>query len=733
MSDLFNQPLESFLDTVCDDRPDLKADRRKVGAVLKLYREDCGRRLRVSDVYLDSPADGEVLTRRFVKFVNDQPPPPGRKPARHARGIGEDKSRLRKLLRAYVPGDKEPEATVSLADMDSLPEQWEVLKGILPRAIPGSELARVKAGLRGREDFPYSFASQHFVSVLRAVSEEHKVTDLKTILNGLNGEVTRAMKRRAPHAHHRMLAVEFSRFRKAYFAAVKLPVPKLGKKLPLEKFPGPLRAQVEHCRRQMLLGFGLSEELSRVAVEYDLQQEPYRQSTVDGMVVVLETVLGRILAGKAAGASGLGIEDLIKTTPVQIKNKAGEITKVRFVNELVEGYYRAQRERVTPSKRAGFDMACFEHFRSAVALVAAANGYEDYIGDFRKGYPVRLDRATRKEKKSWKKKVFDRALVDEEITHLRGEVHWIVKAGTFKMDHVGKDDDVQKRLTKVLLFVNLVVLRYLGYRQQCLRLCKLGEHIIFNKDGSITLDFPKGIVKNKKHIRLTLNRRDHGSTHGIVLETLWLYYDHVYPYVLEHDRGVDGHFFVSPTGGMNVFRRYKTPHQFRDNFGKWVAAHIRYERFVGAQERNLVLHPHFFRGCCVDWLMEDLGWSRDEVAFFIADEPETLKEYVNANRIYDATKLLAKANRELKAEQALRDSQRLEVKWRARTDEHKRALKVKDQELQEAREEGRRAMTLLEREKDEKEELRAETRDLRAQIASLQSAFDQLRGRVATA
>lgn len=42
-------------------------------------------------------------------------------------------------------------------------------------------------------------------------------------------------------------------------------------------------------------------------------------------------------------------------------------------------------------------------------------------------------------------------------------------------------------------------------------------------------------------------------------------------------------------------------------------------------------------------------------------------------------------------------------------------------------------MTLLEREKDEKEELRAESRDLRAQLASLQSAFDQLRVQAATA
>lgn len=732
MQELFNHLLESFLDTVCDGRPDLKAARRKAGAVLKLYKEDCGRRLRVSDVYLDTPADnGEVLTRRFVKFVDDQPVPPGRKPARHARRIGEDKSRLRTIMRAHRHGDEESGATVSLADMQNLPKRWKVLEGILPRAIPKLELCSVQAGLRGREDFPYSFASQHFVSALRAVSEAHAVTDLKLILDGLNGEVVRAMKRKAPHAHHRTLAVEFSRFRKAYFAAANLPVPRLAKKIPLEKIPEPLRSEVERYRRQMMQGFGASEALARVAVEYGFKLEPYRQSTVEGVVAVLQTVLGHILEGKEGGVANLSIKDLIQTRSGQIRNLAGEVTGLRFVNDLVEGYYRTQRERVTLSKRAGFDMATFEHFRAGVCGVAVANGYEEYVKNFREGYPVRLDRAARKEKKSGKKKVFDRALVDEEILRLRGEVHQIVKAGSFKMDRVGKDDGVHKRLTKVLLFVNLVVLRYLGYRQQCLRQCKLGEHITFNKDGSITLDFPKGIVKNNKHLRLTLNKRDHGRTHGIVLETIWLYYDHVYPYILEHDGGIDGHFFVAPTRGMNVFTKYKSQQQFRGNFGKWAAAHVRYERFAGAQEKNLVLHPHFFRGCCVDWLMEDLGWSRDEVAFFIADEPETLKEYINANRIYNATKLLAKANRELAAEQALRDKPRLEAEWKAKLDEHKKTLRGKEQELQEVREEGRRVVKLFEREKDEKEELRAENRDLRVQLSALQLAYDRLRGQAA--
>jgi hypothetical protein len=246
-----------------------------------------------------------------------------------------------------------------------------------------------------------------------------------------------------------------------------------------------------------------------------------------------------------------------------------------------------------------------------------------------------------------------------------------------------------------------------------LRRCRLGEHVFFNDDRSITFDFPGDTTKNGKHIRITLSQREHGGTHGLLLETLWLYHDQVYPYILQRDSGVQGHFFVNVSRTTGLFRKFNYEEDFYTSFVEWSHAHINYESFPGAQESNLILHPHFFRGLCVDWLIEDLGWGRDAVATFIGDEPETLKAYINQNRIYDATKLLTRSNMVLRAERAEGERPRAEAEFKAKKVEYEKALKYKEEHVQELLGQLRMIGELFEREKNEKEELLREIRRLR--------------------
>lgn len=726
MQNLFNQSLESFISGICEGRPELEKAKDKVGATLKSYEDYRGHGLRVADVYLDSAGgNSEVLTRRCLDFIDSQPLPPDRDKKRHERRKSEDKSILRRFMREFrSPGPALEPEQVSLADMENLPPEWEVLKEILPRSVPNTERSRVSVGIRSKEDFPYSFAAQHVALALRQVSKEagHLVLDI--LFGELYGELTRAMRRNVPHCFHRSLTVQFSLIRKAYFSARGVPVPGRKISIPLEEFPEPLRSQVESYERQAKRGYGASKDLRRIAEKNGFQEEAYEESTVDGMIDKLRLGLGYIFEDQATMPATLSIEDLIRTHGVEEKDKTGRIRGFRFVNDYVEIYYQKQFYKRTPSKREEFDTAGFGQFRVAVSSVAFVNGFEDYIEDFREGYATHLDLKTREEKKSKKKHVFDRAKVDQEILRLQSEVGRIVESGSFKMSRVGKDDDVHALMTKVLFFVNVVVLRYLGYRQQCLRACKLREHIIFHADKSITLDFPK--TKNKKHIRIKLSPKQHGHTHKMLLDTLWMYHDRVYPYIRERDGGVKGHFFVAVSPDTGLFKRYTNQDVFTGNFREWGKIHLHYEKFEGAQDENLTLHPHFFRGCCVDWLLEDLGMSRDEVATFIGDDPDTLKAYINANKIHDATACLTKANRALRAESNERDGRRLRAEAKDKLREYRKAVKAKDNQLQDAWDELKKMRQLVEREKDEKDGYLRENRELQRRVSLLESENLQL-------
>ena len=717
MNDLFNQSLVTLIDPVCSARPALEAVRQKVNPLLTAYEDHRGRTLRVSDVYVDSPGrSGEVLAKKLLDFVDRQPLPPGRRPARHRRRKAEDKSALRRLLREYLSisgAQGAPDEAVSLAGMDCIPEVWKVLESVLTRS---RESAKVKEGIvnsRAAERASYSYASQHLLLALREVSRESGETDLTALIGGRYTDLTRAMRRNAPHSYHRKLSIEFSRMRKSYFKFLNLPVPTRRLGLSLEDFPEPLKSQVERYRAAALLGFGASDKLRRVAKAYGIKDDPYRERSIDSALKALGACLGHLTAENGEKIARLGIEDLIKTRIVEIKDDAGKVVDLRHLNDRVESFRRKEWAAVRPSKRAEFDSHNFSHLRDAVIIIAAANGFEESIPDFRKGYKIQLDRATPKANKAKKKKVFRRPAVDAEIARLKREVFKIIDEGSFKMSRVGRDDEVHRRVTKILLLVQMAVLRYLGYRQQCLRACRVGEHVFFNSDGSIRFEFPKEVNKNRKHIRITLSPGEHGATHGELLEILWRYFNDVYPYILGRDAGGRGHLFVTVSPLTGKFRRYKHGEEFGMSFVGWGSVHLRYENFPGAQEQNLNLNPHFFRGLCVDWLIEDLGWTRDAVAVFIGDAPETLKAYINENMVYDATKLLTRSNLALGAEKAARETRHVQAELKATRVEYEKALRAKEEQLQEVLSQLRTMGELFEREKNEKDELLRENRQLR--------------------
>lgn len=189
----------------------------------------------------------------------------------------------------------------------------------------------------------------------------------------------------------------------------------------------------------------------------------------------------------------------------------------------------------------------------------------------------------------------------------------------------------RQNMNFLLFFVQLVTLRYMGYRQQSLVNCVIGENIFFNSDKSITLHFD--VTKNNKriHMDLTENRR---YSHSMLLDTLNLFYRKVYPFILRHSEDLKGQFFVSPSGHKQGFRSFKGETDFGNFFKRGVT------KFLGVDLLPLNLqheiHPHFFRGLCIDWMKTDLHMTNEEIAEVIGDDPATLNTYVDKNRVYDA-------------------------------------------------------------------------------------------------
>lgn len=315
MNALFNQPLVTRIDPVCSARPALEAVKRKVNPLLTAYEDQRGRILRVSDVYVDSPGRrGEVLAKKLLDFVDSQPLPPGRRPAKHRRRKAEDKSALRRLLREYLSisgAQGTPDEAVSLAGIDCIPEGWKVLENVMTRSRGSAKVKEGTVNSRAAESVSYSYASQHLLLALREVSREFGETDLTDLLGGRYTDLTRAMKRNAPHSDHRKLSIEFSRMRKRYFKFLNLPMPTRRLGLRLEDFPEPLKSQVERYREVALLGFGASDKLRKVARAYRIKDDPYRERSINSAIKALGACLGHLTAEKGEKIVRLGIEDLI--------------------------------------------------------------------------------------------------------------------------------------------------------------------------------------------------------------------------------------------------------------------------------------------------------------------------------------------------------------------------------------------------------------------------------------
>lgn len=161
----------------------------------------------------------------------------------------------------------------------------------------------------------------------------------------------------------------------------------------------------------------------------------------------------------------------------------------------------------------------------------------------------------------------------------------------------------------------------MGFRQQAIRSCLIDDHLKFGPRGeSVTFEWPKELVKTKRPIKITLEKRI-DKTHELLIDVLTKYKEHVYPHI-ETKGSLGGQFFVSPSHGGRfvVFRTHI-------NFYQWFCnASLEFLLLKGkVKGRRQGMHPHFLRGFAIDWLL-GYGLSAAEVGDLMNISEKTVLE-----------------------------------------------------------------------------------------------------------
>lgn len=663
----------------------------KIEGVLDDYAEFLNttpERLRIMDVF---DQDGD-LRPRLEKYVSSKPRLPKQTEKRHKEYKGEIISNLRHLFFALYPSASEKRlnnAPLTKTLLDDIPEAMKPILPFLPR-VRGKSQGSISIN---RSESTLTENGVFALTALLNIWNSHSLQTLEELLITHSLAVTLELKKIAS-------VKEFNSATSVLFILRN----KLGFKLPeryqppIEKefWPPKLRAEWDIFESLALNGVdGCSElKINSVKLKFSVKQLSLES------IRLYEISIARALK-VIPYDENLCILDLIKVIPL-----SENLEDTKKYNPLIDIFQSSEQAKEGIIKGVGFDSSAFLHFVCAVKAIAARNGYGNYIKEFNKAYKINLNRSAKDDRKAAKKAGITMAWIDYQLQCLHIQFKEIVRTESFKR-RPGRLDEADRDIGLVLFYVILVTLRYMGYRQQSLVDCKIGENIIFQPDGSIILHFDK--TKNNKRLHMEINesRRD---SHGLLLDVLSLYYERVYKYLIKQSSDtLNKQFFVTGTKGKVLFRAFKDHGDFN------IAFYMNRDRFLDVDtlddDMKRQLHPHFLRGVCADWMINVRHMTLDEAAEVLGDDPAMLKAaYVDKNRVYDAGAAFDAGNARLRAIRSVTESQdQLAIVLQKMDQSHEKELKARDREL---------AVLQQARETDA-----AEIAILRSQIIALNESF----------
>jgi hypothetical protein len=628
-----SKPLEQIVSGIFADNKKIKDYWNRCGRTLTSYAKSIGsskERLTVLDLFNENT--GKDLSFRFVDFVN------------RSKNTPKYKSQLKAGTKTVVNAvcalhNKETnEASSSI-----VPDFFKPVLQFLPRH-PG---CNVKYGSPERLNYPLSETGQSFFTTCLLVIEKHKIKDLESLFTTQRHLVIERFKQ---DFSYKKSAVLEDAFRKI---ATKVEFPSFKniskKSINLEEFPPKLKEQIKTFIENATTGLQSDPALVVRASSKNVNIEKLELSSIRGYIEVLELGIGQI---KFDDYENINIESLLDIrAESRLDEEGGE--NIYLFNPYVEQYRTIEKNRVSKRKRKGFDSQAFTNFIIALRAVAAYNRIFRYHEIFRQAYSPVIDKQSRKDFKQKKRESFSIEWMDSEIARLSIEFRKIIKDRSFKDERNKRTFfEYRRNLKLCFFFVQLVTLRYNGFRQQMLRDCEIGVNIIFNSDNSIKLFWRADQIKNDRSYSNFYSPTQHGRTSGLLIETLNAFYKIVYPYVKAKAKGdLENQLFVRFK--QSGFGRYDADDhtEFSACFKRFVLDYLNYK-----DELNQIpeeLHAHFFRALCGLSLKKD-GADADEIANVLGDTKQTVEQnYLPTNEGYDARFVFDKLNADLKREEEL--------------------------------------------------------------------------------
>lgn len=633
---ILGEKLTSILDSAYTADASLKTAYGKIKNILQDYAEE--KRIKYEELLVlhISDENGEIQPD-LLRFIESAPRLPRQTNKRYRRYISEKESGIRRLIRAltdtklsHVNGKNRPVCVLPKPIPDHIKPLLEKLPCVRGNAAGRSNKQKLASKL--------TLYGQLLLSAVCRVDDSKglgkETPAIKDLLWNHYKEIRAELRSLAPSLQEFKICVNSLRTLLKKFGLTVSPLTAIT--VDVQDWPEPLKSQ-HHQYKQLATGEASpSPTLQESAAKHGCSLKTHGKETRSLVTNRISQVLAMIPHN-----STLSIIDLIRLQPTEVMTEEGPSVVPRNAN--IDHVRKIEQSKSTPRKRVNYDSELFRDFLFAIKSIAARTGFGHLIKDFNQAYQVRLDKESRQAWKRDKKKGIPRRWVDAEIARIGEEFDGIVKRRLFARVPGRKKAGADRAMRLCLFYVQLLTMRFVGYRQQAIRGCWLDRNIIFLKDGTIILHFDEDEVKNRRTLHFEI-KPTAGGTHERLRQVLVAYRKKIIPYIQKHrSNELENRFFAQFDGHSGQFRGFEDA----DDYGKFFKARV--AEFLNVKDlaprMRDAFNAHFLRGVCTDWMIYDLHMTYAEAARVLGDtEAVVRRDYADRNEVYDATSVFDKIN-----------------------------------------------------------------------------------------
>lgn len=385
-------------------------------------------------------------------------------------------------------------------------------------------------------------------------------------------------------------------------------------------------------------GYRHYPELKPLAEKAGLSLDPHAPQTI-------KHYFRHFIAGvrKLKLPSDATLDDILVLEPFDVIEQ-GKVVGQLFHSPSISKLQQEEQDVENPGhKSEGADSAFFRAFMSGFLSVCRFNGIFFAAAALAKTIDIKLDTKTLEDQRFWMKDRMNLEWLDGGISKSVEKFNELVDTRQFLFD--------EKALIICCGLPQLMTLRFLGYRQECIRMSELGKNVFFGAGDSVRYHFERYEIKNgvpidqqfvpeqlegmKELLPLigVLNRYRYG-----VLSV----FEQMYP---DHYRTAVGkRFYVMPVtddDGRLVIQGFPSPPQGLPAMEvadiEKASTNLYYNWFQIIVEHLLDLSvlvgceysvfPHFLRAQCCQWMRDNLGWDWDRIEVAMGDLQKTLQKF----------------------------------------------------------------------------------------------------------